>query len=263
MNDDTVVMSPDDFSDMQVREPTKRRHELYKKVVEYSLEGEYLRTFENARQAALYHNMSARAINNICRKCYTYSKKTQTIFTYRGEDIAERLKKIDFRKEWNFPYASKAKEVYEYTLGGRLIAKWPTSIIASKANKTTPCLVSNCCKGIRLFVDKRIFLYPDGDIKQRVKEVKQELYRLSKKKPKYREVDEYTLDGKFVKGYPSASAAGRELNIHVSDITRCCNGGDKYNRNKFTAKGRIFLWVGDSISDRLEQMKKLKESKKK
>ena len=122
------------------------------------------------------------------------------------------------------------------------------------------CLIHSCIKGRgRLFINNRIFLYPEQDIKQRVKEVKAELYRLSKKRPKYREVDVYTLEGKFIKAYPSASAAGKELSIHVSDITRCCNGGDKWDKNKFTAKGRIFLWVGDSISDRLEQIKQAKK----
>lgn len=98
-------------------------------------------------------------------------------------------------------------------------------------------------------------MYPNDDIKQRVKEVKAELYRLSKKRPKYREVDMYSLKGEFLQAFPSASAASKQLDIHVSDITRCCNGGDKYGKNRLTAKGNIFLWIGDSISDRLEQIK--------
>lgn len=255
MNKDMIVMSTEDFADMQVREPPKRRHEITKCVVEYSLDGEYICTWNSARQAAMHYNMSVGLIGSICRGTCNYSNKTRSIFLYRGDDIAKRLRQIDGSLLKLSPHATKVKEIFEYSLNGRFLTKWPAGTIAANAYGITPHLIHNCCKGIRLFIDKKTFLYKDGDIKQRVKDIKAELYRLSKRRPKYREVDEYTLKGNFVKGYPSASAASRELGVPVSSITRCCNGWDKYNKNHLTCKNKIFLWIGDSISDRLEQIK--------
>lgn len=261
MKEEMVVMSMDDYADMQVKEPAKKWSERYKEVVEYSLDGVYIRTWECARQAALAHKTNPSTVVSICNMTnnYLYFRKDKVIFMHRGEDIAERLKLINPLVENLSTHAVTGKEVCEYTLGGRLLCKWPTAVMAAKANKTSAQKVGNCCKGKRLFLDKRIFLYAGDDIKQRVKEVKAELYRLSKKRPKYREVDEYSLEGEFIKGYPSASAASKETGIHVSDITRCCNNGDKYNKTRLTTKGRIFLWVGDSISDRLELIKNNKK----
>ena len=236
-------------------------------VVEYDIEGQFIAAYDSIKEAARELGMNERTIQNICAGRFLHTRglnDAPRIFLYRGDDISKRLQEIKSCKDkYNLlhPHATKYKEVYEYTLGGRFLFKYPTTKQAAEVNKITTNLIVNCCKGVRLFIDKRIFLYPDGDIKQRVKEVKAELYRLSKKRPLYREVDMYSLDGEFLQAYPSASSASRQLNIHVSDITRCCNGGDKYRKNRFTAKGKIFLWVGDSISDRLKQIKQLKEQK--
>lgn len=256
MDEDIVINNFDDFKEFQERLPIKRRHELYKPVVEYTLEGVYLRSFESITQASYYHNISGSAIGNICKGRFLYSGKTKSIFLYRGDDITERLKKLNPVQMMLPAHASTNKEVCEYTLGGRFLFKWPSYKMAGQSMGVSSQIIASCCKGRRLFVDKRIFLYPEDDIKQRVKEVKAELYRLSQKRPKYREVDVYSLNGKFLKAYPSASAASRDLNMHVSDITRCCNGCDGNGHNKYTAKGKIFLWVGDSISDRLNDIKK-------
>ena len=85
------------------------------------------------------------------------------------------------------------------------------------------------------------------------------LYRLSQKRPRYLPVDVYTLEGEFIKGFPSASAASRELKVHVSNIVRCCHGIDGKGYPKLTASGKIFLWFGESISERLKLIKEKKK----
>lgn len=259
MDEDIVINSFEDFNEFREKLPVKRRHEFYKPVVEYTLDGAYLRSFESITQASHYHNISASAIGNICKGRFMYSNKTMSIFLYRGDDITERLKKINPVQLMLPTHANTNKEVCEYTLGGKLLFKWPSHKMAGQSINVSSRIIASCCKGIRLFIGEKIFLYPEDDIKQRVKEVKAELYRLSQKRPKYREVDVYSLEGKFLKAYPSASAASRDLNIHVSDITRCCNGCDGYGHSKYTSKGRIFLWVGNSISDRLNDIKQVKK----
>ena len=58
-----------------------------------------------------------------------------------------------------------------------------------------------------------------------------EIKRQGSSKP----VDQYTLDGEFIKSYPSAKVAGEETSANRSYITQCCKGKQK------SAGG--FLWV--------------------
>lgn len=45
-------------------------------------------------------------------------------------------------------------------------------------------------------------------------------------------VYQYTLDGKLIAIYPSASEAAREIGVFVSRIINCCNGGYYCKTNK-------------------------------
>ncbi len=49
-------------------------------------------------------------------------------------------------------------------------------------------------------------------------------------------VQQYTIEAQFIKEYPSANEASRELGLAVSGIVNCCNGSKKYT----TCGG--FIW---------------------
>ena len=254
--DDDGVLTLEDFARFKRRKPVKKREDYFKPVVEYNMEGVPLREYSNCKEAGDSNGLLSGNISNICRGIYKYSTKVMKIFLYRGDDIEKRMALIEnvFKTKKTLP-----KPVVEYTLGGRLLYVYDNMTQAASVNNITPLLVSSCCKGKRLYIDKKIFLFKGDDIKQRVKEVKSELYRLSHKKPRYLPVDVYTLEGKFIKGFPSASAASRELKVHVSNIARCCHGTDEKGNPKLTASGKIFLWLGESISERLKLIKEKKK----
>ena len=262
--EEIVEHSMEDFADVGVKPPSKRREEVCKEVVEYDMDGKFLNSYDNCSEASKSVGISASYINCICngKALCTHNLEKNRIFLYRGDDIAKRLDAIhkdeEKRRKLSI-HATKCRKVCEYTLKGRLLFEWPTTKAAAKAFGVSVNNIYRCCVGKRLFLENRIFLWPGEDVKPRVKLVKTELYKLSKKRPKYREVDMYDLDGNFIKAYPCASAASRELGIHVSNITRCCNGYDGHKGNVFTARERIFLWIGDSILDRLEAIKQSKE----
>ena len=264
-DEEIVVASFDDFAGVGVKPEPKRREELYRGVVEYSMDGIFLNAYDNATKASEATGVSSSYISLICngKSLCTHTLEDNRIFLFRGGDIAQRLDAIhkdeEKRRKLSI-HATKCREVWEYTLSGRLVFKWPTVKAAAKSFGVSSNNIYRCCTGKRLYIDNRIFLWPNEDVKPRVSEVKVELYRLSKKRPKYREVDMYDLEGNFIKAFPCANAASRELGIHVSNITRCCNGHDGHHQdNVFTTRGKIFLWVGSSISDRLEAIKQSKE----
>ena len=261
--EDCVNLGLKDFAEFHNKVPPKKK--TLKQIVEYSLDGEVLNVYDNLRNAQKGSCVGHQLISQICRGERLCSPKYKRIFLFRGDDVEERLTQVEeAQKEGKYTYAERYRPfiINEYSLGGRLLAKYETGVAAAICNHTTPDLIWSCCHGKRLFINNRIFLRTDDDsIKERVKEVKAELYRLSNKKPKYKPVDVYTLDGKFLKGFPSASAASRELKIHVSNITRCCRGHDGNNNNVFTTGGKIFLWLGDSISERLQLIKERNNGK--
>ncbi len=255
-SDDTRVLTLEDFARFEQRRPVKSKEEMKHPVVEYDMDGVPLREYPGCREAGESNGLSTSDVSNICRGRWKYSTKLMKIFLYRGDDIEKRMALIEniFKTKKTLP-----KSVVEYTLGGRLLYVYDNMTQAASVNNITPLLVSSCCKGKRLYIGKKIFLFKGDDIKQRVREVKSELYRLSQKRPKYLPVDVFTLEGKFIKGFPSASAASRELGVPVSNITRCCYGIDGKGYPKLTANSKIFLWFGESISERLKLIKEKKK----
>lgn len=257
--EDCINISFEDFAEFHNRKPPEKR--ILKQVVEYSLDGEVLNVYDTIKSAQNGSCIGKDLIAQMCHGKRLCSPAYKRIFLFRGDDIEERLIQIEeARKEGKYIYAERYKPfvISEYSLGGRLLAKYETSKAAAICNHVTANLIQSCCKGKRLFINNRIFLYTDDDsIKDRVKKVKSELYRLSQKRPRYKPVDVYTLDGKFIQGFPSASAASKELGVHVSNITRCCMG----SCGILTASGKIFLWLGDSISERLQIIKERKNDK--
>ena len=45
--------------------------------------------------------------------------------------------------------------------------------------------------------------------------------------PYVKAVDLYTLDGVFVKSFPNAVQAAREMNVQAANIRKCCRGQNK------------------------------------
>ncbi len=68
------------------------------------------------------------------------------------------------------------------------------------------------------------------------------------KKNYYNPVNEYTMEGVYVKTYKSPTAAARALGISSATVKSCCRGSVLY-----TVKyDRIFLYKGASIKQRLK-----------
>ena len=250
------TLTLEDFARFKRRKPVKKREDYYRPVVEYDMDGVPLKEYPSCKEAGDSNEVSASYISSICRGRQKCSVKLHKIFLYRGDDIEKRMALIE---QVNKLRKCKIRPVFEYTLGGRLIYEYENVTQAAVINKITSNKITSCCKGNTLYIGKSTFLYEDGDIKKRVSEIKSEFYRLSQKRPKYMPVDVYTLKGKFIKGFPSASAASRELKVHVSNIARCCHGTDGKGNPKLTASGKIFLWFGESISERLKLIKEKKK----
>lgn len=260
--EDTVVY---DLSDLrmptkeEIRATIRPRDEVVRPVVEYSLDGRMLNTYDSINDASRRLGIPPNTIRNCCigrsghTKCLV-TKKYQRIFLFRGDDIQERLKLLAEREDRKWK-KGLPRQVDEYNLKGRFLATYSSRKEAARYNNTTSYAIGRCCSGNVLYIGNRIFLHHGDDIRERLPLVKERLFLESQKRKKCRPVDEYTLDGKFVRGYVSGSEASRVTGVDVSNILRCC-----YNK-KLTTRGRIFLLAGDGISDRLDYIESKQKNK--
>lgn len=146
---------------------------------------------------------------------------------YRHE-LSERAKRIFKRKD---------KIVYRYDTNTRsLICCYRNTADAGKAIGLSKSLISACCLGKITHIRGDVFSYTklsDNELEERILNIEKD--NVSKKKnlaegiikrsaKLKKKIDQYTIDGEYVKTWESAMDAARELEIDNSAIGKCCKG---------------------------------------
>lgn len=250
LGDDVESYNLSDFSDFTEYKNRSKAKPQGMEICAYDKDGKFLGLYGSTIKAAKAFKVSAYTVSY----CYRGLKlnvpsKDNMIFLLRGADIDERLKAIDEKRK-----ARKEWKVEEYSLAGRLIYVWDSIKEINKHYGYSVTTITHCIYGRKLHIEGHIFVYDNSDIKTRVKEIRRKRALELLKRPKCIPVDAYTIEGEFLKAFPSASAASKEYGIPVPSITRCCKGKRPGCLQLYT-NGMIFLYPGDSISDRLELIK--------
>ena len=244
VGDDISSYDLSDFSEFsKVKDRTKLKP-IGRECCVYNKYGEFLGLYNTQRDAARAFDVSYYSVSVCCTGRSLMHETKELIFLDRGADIDERLKAIDNAKK-----AKGELKVEEYSLAGKLVYVWDSIKEVSKHYGYSAAAITHCTHGRKLRIDNHIFAYNNKGIKDRVKEIRRLRALELLKRPKCIPVDAYTLEGEFLKAFPSALAASKEYDIYVSDITRCCK------KQRLTANGMIFLYPGASISERLELIK--------
>ena len=111
--------------------------------------------------------------------------------------------------------------------------------------------MSRCCKSKYRIVKGFCFRYHGEPYNRKPLSIK----RRSKNTNKCLSVNEYTVEGEFVKTWNSISLAAKEYNTSTSNICKCTKG------TILTYKGRIFL-KDTNITERLILISKRKHISK-
>ena len=251
LGDDVESYNLSDFSDFTAYKDRPKAEPQGIEVCAYDKYGKFLGLYKSTEEAARAFKVSTHTVYCNCKGTrLNVLSKDKMIFLYRGKDIDERLKAIDEIRK-----ARGNRKVEENSLAGRLVYVWDCIKDVCKHYGYAVNNVSNCVNGRKLHIDNHIFAYDNSDIKARVKEIRRKRALKLLKRPKCIPVDAYSIEGEFLKAFPSASAASKEYNIHVSLITRCCKGVDNRQKPNLTCHNMIFLYPGNSISERLELIK--------
>lgn len=109
--------------------------------------------------------------------------------------------------------------IKQYTLEGKFIKEWPSIMEASRKTNTSPSSIYMCC--INKYMQSNGYLwhyssdYPtNNDIEPYIKP----------KPHKSIITNQFTIDGVFVKSWPSAKDAAISLGLTHTNICKCCRG---------------------------------------
>lgn len=137
----------------------------------------------------------------------------------------------------NKNHPNKSKPVYQYSMRGKLLFKYPSIKEATRQTGIKESnIVSVCIGGKSLSAGGFLWSFSSN-----VDEIQRILKRKTINRPrKGRTVNQYTLDGQFVASYVSASEASRQTGICKITIINVCNhvgyqktaGGFKWKFNE-------------------------------
>lgn len=200
-------------------------------ICQYDLNGKFIRTYKNAKEAAKYVDGDYLGILRVCRKSDYYILGYIWRFSYMvnvGEDLsADDPSVIEYNKN--------NTTVFQYDAMGHFIASYVSAGDASKCTGINK-------NGIKMSAYKKyartsnyLWRYEkDGYI------YGEDLPLNEFKKPKsYKTVAQYTLDNQYIATYESCAAAGRAIGRNGRDINACINGDQK------TAFGYIWKVIND------------------
>lgn len=135
------------------------------------------------------------------------------------------------------------KKILQYDLEGRLIKKFDSLTEASKMTSTNISRISDCANGKRFTTNGFIWIYEDDEqkvwkLKEKIKEKRHPSAMCGGANHQARAIEQYTLDGQYIKTFPSAQDAADELKINYSSIKSAAN--IKKLRHK-TSGG--YIWI--------------------
>lgn len=186
-----------------------------KKVVQISLYGEYIKTFENETESAKELNLDS---HNISACCVGHSKSTGGFMFMFKEIYKENKNNIK-------PCDSKTnpKVIVQVSLEGEYIKTWYGSSNIEREIGVNESGIVSCCKGKSISAGGYQWFY-------------KEKYNYNNNKRIHTgiEIIQLDLDGKFIKRWDNSVLAENELNINRKNINSAL-------KNKCKSSGG-FMW---------------------
>ena len=115
-------------------------------------------------------------------------------------------------------HPKKSHPVHQYSKHGVFIASYPSIIEASRQTGVVQHAIADCAKKKKRFATAGGYIW---SFTKNKKEIKEAVLRLSKPHVST-PVNQLTLDGVFVRTFPSIKQASEETGINVSMIGFCC-----------------------------------------
>ena len=239
--EETVELSFD-ASEFKEQKSVQHRDSYYGRILEYDMDGTFIRAWRSAAEAALHHGMSSHGLYLCLAGNTLFVNKLKKIFLHEGESIEDRLARID-SESCNPNKKASRIAVDEYDLEGKLICKHASITEAATLIHRSTSAIVRCCRGKSLSMVNRIFLFHGDSIKARLELIQQKEVEEAVKMS----VNVYNLKGKFLQAFKTPVEAAEKYGLSPIKVVWCCMGKtESYN-------GKIFLFSGNSINNRLKK----------
>lgn len=182
-----------------------------KRVCQYTIDGEYIKTWESATEVASELGLFASNINGCCNGAL----KTYGGFIWKREDD-EVDPQINHYK----------KRTYLYSINGDYLREFESTKEAAEHLNVGKTQISKYCRNETSYYNKYIFSYRKLDkINKHCNKTKSNIQNPIniKHKPIY----QYTLSGEFVKEWKSVDEVSEAYNCSKSNIYNACAGYSK------------------------------------
>lgn len=127
-----------------------------------------------------------------------------------------------------------SKPVLQYTKSGILIKQWDSATQAAKfLKKSHSAAITECCRGFRKSIYGFIWRHIDNPIDELPKYIHKKEKKITHP-PYYNPINQYSLNGNFIKMWDNTKKASDMLNIKTSSISQCLHG-------KYKSAGG-FIW---------------------
>lgn len=191
--------------------PKKLRSEQVKKVLQYDLDGNFIKKWNSSSEASKTYNVD---VSNIVRCCIGETKSCcGFIWQYMMDDkiskkitsYAERIKAVEKNKRY--------KKVYQYDLEGNYLKEFSSVNEIEKLIGAYKNHIRECCLGkLKSYLGYR-WSYEKVD---RIPPIQYKTNAIP--------VVQFDKDWNFIKEWKSALEINEALNIDKSSVGRCCKG---------------------------------------
>ena len=186
-----------------------------KQVLQFSLDGKFIQKYSSITEAEKQTNTELSQISAVCKG----KRKTTNGFIWRYFQDVNYTKPLNMK---NLILDKRPKSVIQFSLDGEFIKEYSSLAEAERQTKIDDSSISGVCLGNCNTAGGFIwrFFKDVGHVdKINVAHLKAHRYITP--------ILQFSLDGKFIKNYPSISEAGRQSNICSSSISSACRGNYK------------------------------------
>lgn len=226
-----IICSNEEISNpICVVEPIIQKTQL--KVKQYDMKGNYIKTFDDISAAAIEVKISNKCISRACKGISDYSAGFKWKYVTNEEiDIEASTKTLKLS-------TNDKRKVNQYNLDGSYIKTFNSISDAAKIENLKTYQISNMCNQKSNNTGKFIWKFSDSCTNHidniNIEENKRQSHRT-------KQVDQFDLDGTFIKRFQSLGEAAFELKILASGISSACTG--RFN----TYKKFIWRHVNSSV----------------
>ena len=199
------------------------KKQIGKRVGQYDLEGNLIKIWDTVKQIYTSTDFKRDGIIDCCKGL----RESYKSYIWKFMDT----KKLDIE----YTPITAPKAVLQYDLDGNFVNQFKSGTAVKKELGIDDSLVRSCCNRVYNTSKGFIWIFQNGEIKDKLPLEELEVRHLDKR------LIQKNLNNKIIKIWKNAEEAARELNLNRVGISKCARGGSK------TSQG--YIWENTTLRE--------------